>query len=388
MKSICLLGSTGSIGVNALDVIGSRPKAYRVTALGAGRNIERLCSQIEAFSPKAVAVQEERHACEIERRYASSMEISCFWGQEGFARIATLPEVTTVISAMSGASGLLPSFRAVQAGKDVALANKETMVMAGPLVMEEVRRNGGTLLPIDSEHSAILQAMQGHSREDIRRVILTASGGPFRDASIEEMARATPSQALRHPNWAMGPKVTIDSATLMNKGLECIEARWLFHLEMETLSILIHPQSIVHSMVEYRDGSFIAQMAIPDMRIPIAYALSFPRHEGMTLPPLDLEEAGPLRFLKPDMGKFPCLRLALEAAAVGGTMPCVLNRANEVAVEAFLSGRLGLREIATLVEKTMEAHNTTPIRTLEEVLDADRWAREAASEILLASFPN
>jgi 1-deoxy-D-xylulose-5-phosphate reductoisomerase len=252
------------------------------------------------------------------------------------------------------------------------------MVMAGPLVMAEARKRGVSILPIDSEHSAILQSLRGHPREDLKRVILTASGGPFRDLSLDEMRHVTSAQALRHPNWEMGPKITIDSATLMNKGLEVIEARWLFDLEMDQIDILIHPQSIVHSMVEYRDGSIISQMGIPDMIIPISYALSYPRHLGNSLPPLDLEAIGGLSFKKPDLKRFRCLELALNAATTGGSMPAVLNGANEIAVDAFLRGTIGFLDIPDLIGKTMDAHTPLPVESIDAVMAADRWARETA----------
>jgi len=293
-------------------------------------------------------------------------------------RLATLEGVDTVVSAMTGAAGLVPTYEAIKAGKNIGLANKETMVMAGPLVMAEARKRGVTILPIDSEHSAILQSLQGHLREDLKRVILTASGGPFRDLSVEEMRHVTAAQALKHPNWHMGPKITIDSATMMNKGLEVIEAKWLFDLEIDQIDILIHPQSIVHSMVEYRDGSFIGQMGIPDMTIPISYALSYPRHLGNGLPPLDLEMIGDLSFRKPDMKRFRCLELALRAATTGGSMPAVLNGANEIAVDAFLEGTIGFLEIPDLIEKTMDAHTHSSVETIEAVMSADKWARDTA----------
>ena len=283
-----------------------------------------------------------------------------------------------MVSAMTGAAGLIPTYEAIRAGKDIALANKETMVMAGPLVMAEAEKRGVSILPVDSEHSAILQSMRGHRRKDLKRVILTASGGPFRGLTLDEMRQVTAEQALRHPNWSMGPRITIDSATMMNKGLEVIEARWLFNLEMDQIDILIHPQSILHSMVEYMDGSIIAQMGVPDMTIPISYALSYPRHVKNSLSPLDLEEVGALTFERPDLDRFRCLALALEAAKEGGSMPAVLNGANEVAVGAFLEGRIGFLEIPELIERTMEAHERRAVDTVEAVMEADRWARATA----------
>ena len=274
MKRIAILGSTGSIGCSSLRVIEAHPEAYQVTALAAGKNVDLLAEQIRKFSPLVVAVLGDEEAESLKKRLDGGHKTKIVSGRDGFNHLATLEEVDTVISAITGAAGLVPTIAAIQAGKNIALANKETMVMAGPLVIEEVRRRGVTLLPVDSEHSAIFQCLQGHRRDDVRRVILTASGGPFRDFSYEEMGRVSPEQALKHPNWNMGPKITVDSATLMNKGLELIEARWLFGLDIHQIHILIHPQSVIHSMVEYKDGSILAQMGIPDMITPISYALS------------------------------------------------------------------------------------------------------------------
>jgi 1-deoxy-D-xylulose-5-phosphate reductoisomerase len=380
MKRIGILGSTGSIGCSSLRVIEAHPEAYQVTALAAGKNVDLLAEQIRKFSPLVVAVLGDEEAESLKKRLDGGHKTKIVSGRDGLNLLATLEEVDTVISAITGAAGLVPTIAAIQAGKNIALANKETMVMAGPLVIEEVRRRGVTLLPVDSEHSAIFQCLQGHRRDDVRRVILTASGGPFRDFSYEEMERVSPEQALKHPNWNMGPKITVDSATLMNKGLELIEARWLFGLDIHQIHILIHPQSVIHSMVEYKDGSMLAQMGIPDMMTPISYALSYPRHVDTTLPSLDLEKVGTLRFMKPDTGKFRCLELALHAAEIGESMPAVLNGANEVAVELFLRGRIGFLEIPSLIEKTMKAHTPFVIDSIEKVMEADAWARQRAAE--------
>jgi len=382
MKKIAILGSTGSIGVNALRVIQANPEKYQVTALAAGKNIRLLLEQIKRFRPLAVAVMEETAANELKAQMTNSGRPEIFFGTEGFIRLATMTEVDTIISAMAGAAGLLPTYSGIKAGRNIALANKETMVMAGSLVMAEARKHGVSILPIDSEHSAILQSLQGHPREDLRRVILTASGGPFRDLSLEEMSKVTPAQALNHPNWNMGPKVSIDSSTMMNKGLEAIEAKWLFDLKMDQISILIHSQSIVHSMVEYKDGSIISQMGVPDMIIPISFALSFPHHLKTRVPPLELEKIGILSFEKPDMKRFRCLDLALKAAEIGGSMPAVLNGANEIAVEAFLKGNIGFLDIPDLIEKTMASHESHPIDSIETVMEVDRWARDMARSIL------
>ncbi len=378
MKNITILGSTGSIGVSALKIVSSNPEKYKIIGLSVGTNKDLLLHQIETFRPAAVAVMEESLATELKTRLPAGNAPEVFFGVEGFVRLATLESVDTVVSAMTGAAGLIPTYEAIKAGKDIALANKETMVMAGPLIMAEAKKRSVSILPIDSEHSAILQSLKGHMKEDLKRVILTASGGPFRDLSLDEMREVTAAQALRHPNWSMGPKITIDSATMMNKGLEVIEAKWLFDLEMDQIDILIHPQSILHSMVEYKDGSIIGQMGVPDMTVPIAYALSYPRHMSNDLTPLDLEKVGTLSFEKPDMNRFRCLDLALKAATKGGSMPAVLNGANEIAVDAFLKGTIGFLEIPDLIEKTMDAHTHSPAETIEAVMEADRWARETA----------
>jgi 1-deoxy-D-xylulose-5-phosphate reductoisomerase len=382
MKNIAILGSTGSIGVNALRVIQANPEKYQVTALAAGKNIRLLLEQIKRFQPLAVAVMEETAANELKAQMTNSGRPEIFFGTEGFIRLATMTEADTIISAMAGAAGLLPTYSGIKAGRNIALANKETMVMAGSLVMAEARKHGVSILPIDSEHSAILQSLQGHPREDLKRVILTASGGPFRDLSLEEMSKVTPAQALNHPNWNMGAKVSIDSSTMMNKGLEAIEAKWLFDLKMDQISILIHSQSIVHSMVEYKDGSIISQMGVPDMVIPISFALSFPHHLKTRVPPLELEKVGTLSFEKPDMKRFRCLDLALKAAEIGESMPAVLNGANEIAVESFLKGNIGFLDIPDLIEKTMASHENHPIDSIETVMEVDRWARDTARNIL------
>jgi 1-deoxy-D-xylulose-5-phosphate reductoisomerase len=388
MKRIAILGSTGSIGCSSLKVIEAHPEAYQVTALAAGKNTDLLAEQIRKFRPLTAAVIGDQEAESLKERLGGAQGTRIVSGREGLLHLATLEQVDTVISAITGAAGLLPTYAAIRAGKNIALANKETMVMAGPLVIKEVKTKGIALLPVDSEHSAILQCLQGHARDDVRRVILTASGGPFRDFSYEDMEKVTPEQALKHPNWNMGPKITVDSATLMNKGLELIEARWLFGLDIDQIHILIHPQSVVHSMVEYRDGSIIAQLGIPDMITPISYALSYPRHVDTTLPALDLEQVGSLRFMKPDTRKFRCLELALSAAQIGESMPAVLNGANEVAVELFLQGRIGFLEIPSLIEKTMKAHTPFVIDSIDKVMEADAWARQRAAEFAERDIPS
>ncbi|MCP4665694.1 MAG: 1-deoxy-D-xylulose-5-phosphate reductoisomerase [Deltaproteobacteria bacterium] len=381
-KRIAALGSTGSIGVNALKVIQANPEKYEAVALAAGRNTGLLLKQIKEFRPQAVSVLNKALESELKMGFANNSGPEVFSGSKGVIHLATMDGVDTVISAMTGAAGFLPTYEAIHAGKHVALANKETMVMAGPLVMEMAKKQGVSVIPIDSEHSAILQSLHGHPREDLKRIILTASGGPFRDVSLEDMHKVTPEQALNHPNWNMGAKISVDSATLMNKGLEAIEAKWLFDLDMDQISILVHPESIVHSMVEYKDGSVIAQLGVPDMTIPISYALSFPRHVENELPPLALERIGMLNFEKPDLRRFRCLDLALQAAAIGDSMPAVLNGSNEIAVQLFLEGKIGFRNIPRLIDMTMERHQPFPVDSVEAVMEADRWAREKTGEAL------
>lgn len=381
MKNISILGSTGSIGTSTLKVIDSNPDKYRVVALAAGRNRNLLLEQIERFHPLAASIIDEKNAEILRGQLGNHSETEVLSGSEGFECVATLNEADTVVSAMTGAAGLMPTYAAIKAGKNIALANKETMVMAGALVMEEAEKQNIAILPVDSEHSAVLQSLQGHQRDDLKRVILTASGGPFREYSRDRMKTVTAEQALRHPTWNMGNKITIDSATLMNKGLEVIEAKWLFDLAIEEIGILIHPQSIIHSMVEYRDGSIIAQLGVPDMITPISYALSFPHHIETTLPPLKLHEVGILSFMEPDLEKFKCLDLALRATEIGGSMPAVLNGANEIAVDLFLKGEIAYLQISQLIEKTMEAHAPVSFNAIEEVAEADLWARKTAKRI-------
>jgi 1-deoxy-D-xylulose-5-phosphate reductoisomerase len=381
VKRIIILGSTGSIGKNALWVADRFPDRFQVVGLGAGRNIDLLLEQVRRFRPRTVAVLTEELARDLRRRLEPVTEVLV--GLDGYQELACLPEGELVLSAMVGAAGLMPTLAAVRSGKDVALANKETLVMAGALVMQEVRRQRGKLLPVDSEHSAIFQALAGHRREDLKRIVLTASGGPFLRATREELREVTPALALAHPNWRMGPKVTIDSATLMNKGLEVVEARWLFDLDVSQISVVVHPQSVIHSLVEYVDGSVLAQMGIPDMRVPIAYALSHPERLPLDLRPLDLVATQTLTFLDPDVARFPCLSLAFAACRAGGTMPAVLNAANELAVEAFLAGRIPFLAIARVVGESLERHrpDLAPAEA-EVILEADRWARAEAARVI------
>ena len=379
-KKIAVLGSTGSIGRNTLDVIARFPERFEVVALAAGANIELLAEQAQRFRPRLVSCKNEALAARLKELIPPGVEVA--HGKEGAIACATHPEAELVVSALVGAIGLLPTYEAIRAGKDIALANKETLVMAGRLVMEEARRQGVKILPVDSEHSAIFQALRAGRREEVSRLILTASGGPFRTRPREELARVTKEEALRHPNWQMGAKITVDSATLMNKGLEVIEAHFLFDVPPEKIEVKIHPQSIVHSLVEFRDGSVIAHLGVPDMRIPIAYALSYPERLPLELPRLDLVAVSPLTFEEPDLEKFPSLRLAYHALKLGGAAPAVLNAANEVAVESFLAGKLRFDLIPVLVERVLSALPPRAISSLEDVLEADILARIKAQEIL------
>jgi 1-deoxy-D-xylulose-5-phosphate reductoisomerase len=381
MKRISLLGSTGSIGVSTLDVVESHPEEFTVTALAAGRNVPLLKKQIDRYRPLLAAVADEEHARELIRLLGTRSATAVFFGREGY-REAAAADADMVVSAMAGAAGLLPTLDAIEAGRDIALANKETLVMAGGIVLRKAGEKGVNIIPVDSEHSAVFQCLQGHRREDIRRIILTASGGPFLNASQSELKAVTPALALLHPNWKMGRKITIDSATMMNKGLEVIEAAWLFGIPLTAIDVLIHPQSIVHSLVEYRDGSMMAQLGAPDMRIPIAYALSFPRRLVRTEPRLDLSLVGTLAFCRPDPSRFPSLKLAYAAAQKGGTMPAVLNAANECAVAAFLDERIGFIDICSVSEKVLDRHCIQEEPNIGDILAADRWAREETEQTI------
>jgi 1-deoxy-D-xylulose-5-phosphate reductoisomerase len=378
MKKISILGCTGSIGVNTLDVIAHHPSAFSVAALAGGRNILLLKRQIERFHPALASVVDAPHAERLRDSLPPGCATAVLSGPAGYREVARHGDADMVVSAMVGAAGLLPTLEAIDAGKDVALANKETLVMAGSLVVEKAREKRVRILPVDSEHSAIHQCLAGQRQDDIRRIILTASGGPFRTFSAEQLEAVTPAAALKHPNWEMGRKITIDSASMMNKGLEIIEARWLFDIGIDRIGVLIHPKSIVHSMVEYRDGSVIAQMGIPDMRIPIAYALSFPERLPGREAFLDLIRVGPLEFFEPDMERFPCLRLARDAGKAGGTAPAVLNGANEIAVAAFLEERIRFKDLPAVISEVLERHRTVASPGLDEILEADRWARREA----------
>jgi 1-deoxy-D-xylulose-5-phosphate reductoisomerase len=378
MRRIAILGSTGSVGVTTLDVVSRFPERFEVVALAAGRNAARLREQMGQFRPRIVSVQSAETARELRQTTpAFRGEIVC--GDEGLRRVAAHPDADFVVSALVGAVGLVPTLEAIRAGKTIGLANKEALVVAGELVTREAAAHGVQILPIDSEHNAIFQALAGHPTASVRRLILTASGGPFLRWPLADLARVTPTDALQHPTWKMGSKITIDSATLMNKGLEVIEAHWLFGVEPSRISVIVHPQSVVHSMVEFIDGSVMAQLAVPDMAIPVAFALAYPTRLPLPhVPGLDLAATGGLTFVLPDEEKFPCLGLAYTALIRGGTAPAVLNAANEVAVERFLTGDLAFTDIPRLVGEILHAHSTGPADSIDRLLAADAWARQAA----------
>ena len=385
-QGIAILGSTGSIGCNTLKVVESfGGERFRVVALAAGRNVARLAEQVERHRPELVAVEDEAGAerlkDELKRRGVIVPRVAA--GEGGLVEVATHGGARTVVSATVGAVGFVPTLRALEAGKRVALANKETLVIAGELMTRAAAESGAELLPVDSEHNAIHQCLRGERREEVRRLILTASGGPFRAKPLSAMADATVAEAMRHPTWSMGAKITIDSATLMNKGLEVIEARWLFGFGADEIDILVHPESVVHSMIELVDGSIIAQMGVTDMRHAIQYALTYPeRHPCASLPRLDLAKLSALHFEEPDTARFPCVALAYRALRGGGTLPAALNAANEEAVSAFLAGRIRLTDIPRVIERVMDGHETRAVSSLDVVREVDRRSRlEAAREI-------
>ena len=386
MKKLVILGSTGSIGTNTLDIVSKFPGKFHVIGMTAGTNVDKLEEQVRTFGPAIVAMSDEAAAQQLRVR-CKGLPTKVLGGAEGLVQTATMPKADLVISAIVGGAGLLPTLAAIKAGKSIALANKEPMVMAGRLMQEEARKANVRIFPIDSEHSALFQSMEGHRMVDIRRLILTASGGPLWDMTTEQMKDVTPEEALQHPNWKMGPKITIDSATLMNKGLEIVEARWLFDIPASQIEVLIHRESIIHSLVEYSDRSVIAQLGLPDMRTPIAYAMNYPERVPLDLPSLNLAEIGRLSFCAPDDARFPCLRFGYEALTTGGTMPAVLNAANEIAVQAFLDRRIGFLGIAATIRRTMDAHIPREILTLEDALQADVWARGHASGIVEVLSP-
>lgn len=380
MKNITILGSTGSIGVSTLEIVSAHPDRFRVVAMTAGKNLELFARQIRVFSPRIAVVASGDDVARL-KEMCSGLDVAILGGVEGLIAAATADETEMVVAAIVGAAGLVPTAAAIRAGKDIALANKETLVTAGHLFMDMVAEHGVRLYPVDSEHSAVFQSIEGHRSTDIEKIILTASGGPFLNTPAGQLKKVTVRDALNHPNWSMGKKITIDSATMMNKGLEVLEARWLFDTGVDKIEVNIHPQSIIHSMVEYVDGCVIAQLGTPDMKAPIAYALSYPERVATGVKPLDLTTFSGLTFFKPDLDKFPCLGLAYRAIKDGESMPAVMNAANEIAVDAFLNGRIGFVQIAETIERTMNAHTAHNLGSIDEVLKADLWSRETAREI-------
>ena len=378
-KQIALLGSTGSIGENSLDVIRQHPDRFRVRYLTAHRNVEKLAARAKELKPKGVVVTDPAQFKTAENRLRGVCRV--LTGMEGILEIVQDPEIDLVLNALVGDVGVLPTYRAIQAGKNVALANKETLVAAGQLIMKSAREKGVRIFPIDSEHSAIWQCLVGEERKNIRRIILTASGGPFRTRTADQLEHVTVEQALRHPNWKMGAKITIDSATLMNKGLEVIEAYWLYDVSPGQIEVVVHPQSIIHSMVEFVDGSVKAQLGVPDMRIPIQYALSYPERLPLTVETLSFDRIKSLSFEKPDCKKFPCLEIAFRALEQGGTAPAVMNAGNEVAVSRFLNGEIGFAAIPKLIERTLEKHTVIGEYDLETLLGIQQWAKEFVQKI-------
>jgi 1-deoxy-D-xylulose-5-phosphate reductoisomerase len=382
-RGVSILGSTGSIGTNTLKVVERFPERFRVVGLAGGRQIDRLLAQIERHRPEVVSLSSAEG---VERVRSEFPGVRVLQGVEGMVAVATHPEADFVMSATVGAVGLVPTLRAIEAGKTVGLANKETLVMAGELMTRAVETKGAKLLPVDSEHNALHQCLDGRDHP-VKRIWLTASGGPFRNWTLAEMRRATKNQALKHPTWNMGRKISIDSATMMNKGLEIIEAHWLFGMSPERVRVVVHPQSTIHSMVEFEDGSLLAQLGVTDMRLPIQYALTYPERVESDLPPLDLEAALTLDFHPPDFERFPCLGLAYRALEAGGTAPSTLNAANEVAVDAFLEDRIGFLSIPEILKETLSRLESRPASDLESVLEADRRAREEAERLVSRTTP-
>jgi len=380
MKRLAILGSTGSIGRSALAVVDAHPDRLGVAALAAGDNADLLADQVRRYRPEVAALATAEAVDRLRAACGAGLPGRVESGAEGLVAVATHPAVDIVICASAGTAGLEAVLAAIEAGKTIALANKEVLVMAGALVTAAARRRGVPILPVDSEHNAVHQCLHGRARSEVRRIVLTASGGPFRDLTPDALERVGPEQALQHPTWRMGRKITVDSATLMNKGLEVIEARWLFDVSADQIDVVVHPQSIVHSLVELTDGSLIAQLGVTDMRLPIQYACSYPERWDTALPPLDLVRAGRLDFHEPARERFPCLDLAYRALRAEGTLAVVLNAANEVAVEVFLEGRLGFTAIPRVIERAMDAHAVEPVADLTTVRRIDAWARRYARE--------
>lgn len=384
MKNLCILGATGSIGRQTLEIAEKFPKQFTVEAVCANKNIIALSKIIVQFSPKLAVVGNQQAASKLKALLPKPLTTKILWGEEGLNEAVAMESVNLVVNAIVGSAGLFPTWAAITAGKNIALANKETLVAGGELIMAEAKANNVKIIPIDSEHSAIFQCLMGENAKSVAKLIITGSGGPFRSLSAQELVNASKSAALKHPNWEMGPKITIDSATLMNKGLEVIEAYWLFGLPLEKIEVALHPQSIVHSMVVFNDGTVKAQLGQPDMRPAIAYALTYPERLNLKLDPPNFTGGLELNFGKPDTVKFPCLNLALEALKAGGTMPAVMNAANEEAVNAFLEDRIGFMDIPAIIEKVMAQHNANVNHnlTLGDIRNADEWARETVREML------
>jgi 1-deoxy-D-xylulose-5-phosphate reductoisomerase len=384
MKNVVLLGSTGSIGTSTVKVAEDLPDQIRLLGLAAGGNAKLLLEQTRKHKPAAISINDPAKAKELQNAFGSATQVFC--GDEGLLKLATLPAADIVLIAIVGTAGLQPALAAIRAGKDIAVASKEILVMAGEIVMNEARKHGVRVLAVDSEHSAIFQCLDGKPAGSVRKLWLTASGGPFRDKMLwpkEKFSEITVERALKHPSWVMGRKVTIDSATLFNKGLEMIEARWLFDIEMARVAVVVHPQSIVHSMVEFVDGSLLAQMSTPDMCLPIQYALTYPERAVSGRVQTDFPKIGTLTFEEPDVDRFPSIELARRAGETGGTLPAVLNAANEAAVEAFVNHKINFSQITETVRRTMDAHQVVLRPTLEQILEADLWARNAALEFNL-----
>jgi 1-deoxy-D-xylulose-5-phosphate reductoisomerase len=384
MKHLSILGSTGSIGQNALKIVQQFPERFKIKALTAKKNIALLAQQINRFHPELAVVFDEKNESELKERLQAGTRVEIMQGREGYHAAATIPGADMVVAAMVGAAGLMPTLAAINAGKDIALANKETLVMAGEIVVKQAQEKGVKILPVDSEHSAIFQCIAGDRMEDLDRLFLTGSGGPFLNRSADDFAEIKPGDALNHPTWQMGRKISIDSATLMNKGLEVLEAKNLFGVSLDKIQVVIQPQSVVHSMVSFKDGAILAQLSIPDMKGAIAYALSYPERLPLYQGLPDFIGIGALTFQKPDLETFPCLALAYEAGETGETLPAVLNAANEVAVYAFLNQRVPFTKIFNIIRETMNRHRVVNHPTLSDIIDADRWARQIADDLTSA----
>lgn len=378
MKYLSILGSTGSIGTQTLEIVKNNPKEFKIVGLTTNKNIDLLKKQIKEFKPTAVAVMDEEKAEEI-KKYA---DINVFFGIDGLIKIATLNEADTIVNALVGSVGVKPTYKAIKSKKNIALANKETLVTAGSVIMKEVKKNQVNLMPIDSEHSAIFQCLNGENINDVNRIIITASGGPFKNYSKEQLEKVTVKDALNHPTWNMGNKITIDSATLMNKGFEIIEAHWLYNMPYEKIEVVIHPQSIIHSLVEFKDNSVLAQLGLPNMKIPIQYALSYPKRFKSNSQKLDLIQIKSLDFKEPDFDLFPCLKFAYDAGIKGGTLPAVMNAANEIAVQYFLDDKIKFLDIPKLIKKMMDLHKIIKNPNLNEILEVDKKVKEETGKII------